>query len=253
MAPSQPESHHPTPVGQSTRQSLLDAAEQLIAQDGVAGTSLRKITSIAGTHLAAANYHFGSKEGLVRAVVSRHLGPLNAERLQRLNDLEASGGPSLEALVQAFIGPVIHYGLQQKDQGRDIAKIFGRAMTQPDDTLRDFLMDEMCPIIQRFSAAFADALPHLGQQELMWRMFFMIGSMAHTMASASMLEQVTSGLCNLQDRDALLNRLEAFLCAGLRAPASASTAAASTAVEAAEAPSDDPTTTSTTPAAETRS
>ncbi len=208
-----------TTAGWATRQNLLDAAERLIAQHGVAGSSLRKITSDAGTNLAAANYHFGTKEGLVKAVVSRHLGPLNGERLRRLAALEADGDPSLEELVQAFVGPVIRYGLERQDQGRDIAKIFGRAMTQPEDTLRDLLMQEMRPVIHRFSAAFGQALPHLGQQELMWRIFFMIGSMGHTMAGAHMLERVTDGMCNLQDRDGLLKRLQAFLCAGLRAPA----------------------------------
>lgn len=219
MAPPPPQETDLSTAGSATRQSLLDAAERLIAQHGVAGTSLRKITSSAGTNLAAANYHFGSKEGLVQAVVCRHLGPLNAQRLRRLETLEANDVPRLEDVVQAFVGPVIRYGLERPDQGRDIAKIFGRAMTQPDDILRDLLMQEMRPVIHRFSAAFAKALPHLGEQELMWRIFFMIGSMGHTMAGAHMLEKVTDGLCNLQDRDGLLQRFQVFLCAGLRAPA----------------------------------
>lgn len=210
----------PGSAGWNTQQSLLDAAESLIAELGVKGTSLRKITSRAGTNLAAANYHFGSKEALVRAVVARHLRPLNAERLQMLDALEAAArDPRLEQVIHAFVSPVVRYGLERRDKGQDIAKIFGRAMTQPDEVLRGLLLDELKDVIQRFSRAFAAALPHLGHRELMWRVHFMVGSMAHTMAGAHMLERVTGGLCSLDDREGLVEHLVAFLSAGMRAPA----------------------------------
>lgn len=219
--PSPSDNAAPGSPGWNTQQSLLDAAETLIAKLGVSSTSLRKITSLAGTNLAAANYHFGSKEALVRAVVARHLGPLNEERLRLLAEAQADEEPpQLEALVRAFVGPVVRYGLERRDQGRDIAQIFGRAMTQPEDMLRDLLIDELREVIQRFGQAFGQALPHIEQEELMWRVHFMVGSMAHTMAASQMLEKVTAGLCNLQDRDGLVERLVNFLCAGLRAPAS---------------------------------
>lgn len=206
-----------------TQQSLLDAAETLIAEFGVKGTSLRKITSLAKTNLAAANYHFGSKEALVRAVVARHLRPLNTERLELLDAVEAADGtPRLEAMIEAFVGPVVRYGLERRDQGQDIAKIFGRAMTQPDEVLRSLIIDELREVIRRFARAFAGALPHLGHKELMWRVHFMVGSMAHTMAGAQILERVTGGLCSLDDRDGLVHHLVTFLSAAMAAPATLS-------------------------------
>ena len=48
-----------------TRDRILDAAEELFAEQGFA-SSLRNITSSAGVNLAAVNYHFGSKEELIR-------------------------------------------------------------------------------------------------------------------------------------------------------------------------------------------
>ena len=67
-----------------TRESLLDAAESLFSDRGIQAASLRAITEQAGANLAAVHYHFGSKQGLVRAVFSRRLAPLNEERLRRL-------------------------------------------------------------------------------------------------------------------------------------------------------------------------
>ena len=69
----------PSPVNMmeptDTRESLLDAAESLFAEHGIQASSLRMITQRAGANLAAVHYHFGSKEGLVRAVFSRRLSP----------------------------------------------------------------------------------------------------------------------------------------------------------------------------------
>ena len=52
---------------------------------------MRAITQAAGANLAAVHYHFGSKEGLVRAVFGRRLEPLNRDRIERLATLAATG------------------------------------------------------------------------------------------------------------------------------------------------------------------
>src|SRR3546814_16701921 len=50
----------------STKDRILGAAEELFAQHGFAGTSLRQVTSRADVTIAAVNYHFGSKENLAK-------------------------------------------------------------------------------------------------------------------------------------------------------------------------------------------
>ena len=59
--------------GQETRDRILDAAEAAFMRYGFEGASMRTITAAAGVNLAAANYHFGSKEGLLCAVFRRRL------------------------------------------------------------------------------------------------------------------------------------------------------------------------------------
>ena len=52
-------------AGEATRQRLLDAAERLFAQSGYASVSVRAVTGKARQNVAAVNYHFGSKDGLL--------------------------------------------------------------------------------------------------------------------------------------------------------------------------------------------
>ena len=67
-----------------TKERLLDAAEQLFASQGPSATSIRQVTTAARANLAAVHYHFGSKLDLLRAVMGRHVAPVNADRLGRL-------------------------------------------------------------------------------------------------------------------------------------------------------------------------
>src|SRR4051812_44617723 len=109
------------PVGVGTHESLLDAAESLFSERGIEAASLRAITERAGANLAAVHYHFGSKQGLVRAVFSRRLTPLNEERLRRLARCE-EGEAGLEEVLHAFLEPAL-------DMARDASHSpFGRLM-----------------------------------------------------------------------------------------------------------------------------
>ena len=79
-------------------------------------------------------------------------------------------------------------------------------------------------ISQRFSEAFARALPDLPFEERMWRMHFMAGAMTHTLLWSKILPMITGGACDVSDRQALVARAVTFLSAGFRAPAAVESA-----------------------------
>ena len=91
-----------------TKQRLLEAAMRVFSEKGFQGSSMRTITREAGTSLSAANYHFGSKEELLRSALAARAELLNTRRIKLLE--EASPGPlgglELEAVLEAFIRPV---------------------------------------------------------------------------------------------------------------------------------------------------
>src|SRR5215213_6345048 len=79
-------------ASKDTKERILDAAERLFPAHGFAGTSLRAVTKEAGVNLAAVHYHFGTKEDLLRAVLGRIVIPVNRERLEMLEKVEAAAG-----------------------------------------------------------------------------------------------------------------------------------------------------------------
>ncbi|MHC4920042.1 MAG: TetR/AcrR family transcriptional regulator [Planctomycetota bacterium] len=202
-----------------TKERILDAAEQLFGEHGPSNTSLRAITAAADANLAAVNYHFGSKEKLIEAVLSRRLRPVNQARLERLDDLEARGGEvSLEDLLSVFLRPALELS-NDPDAGTFCTRLVGRMQGDPSEQVRDIFKDQFKEVAERFLPAFAKACPHLDQGELMWRVFFVIGAMAHVLMDSFDLKSYTEGLCDPRDVDATTAYLVHFAAAALRAPA----------------------------------
>src|SRR5688500_2422288 len=206
-----------------TRTRILDAAEELFMQHGFEGTSMRQLTSRAGVNLAAVNYHFGSKDALIEAVFRRRLDPMNTARIAELAKLEGGGGLSPEAIIRAFVGPSLRIVKYAKSGGRNYSRLLGRTYTEPSKTLRALIGQMYAPTMERYKAALERALPQMPREELVWRMHFMFGTLAYTLAATDTVQLIAG--CKPEDRyDARLleDRLTAFLAAGLHAPLTSS-------------------------------
>ena len=83
-----------------TRDRIIDTAEQLFADKGYAGTSIRGIVAAAGVNLAAIHYHFGSKDELLLAILDRYAVPVNQRRLELLQQVMRSNPTGLQASNQ---------------------------------------------------------------------------------------------------------------------------------------------------------
>lgn len=199
-----------------TRDRLLDAAETLFARSGLDATSLRAITSAADANLAAVNYHFGTKEGLIAAVFQRRIEPLNEERLQGLERAIADAvpaPPSVDEVVRALLGPALR--LQSTEVGRPFLRLLGRVFSEPGD-IRLQVMGQFHPTAARFLEVLQSCLPDVPRAELVWRLHFLIGSMAHVITSGEMICQMCGE--RPEDSEQLLDRLVAFGTAGFCAP-----------------------------------
>jgi AcrR family transcriptional regulator len=71
------------PAPPATRDRLLTAAVELFAQRGFHGTSIRDIAEEAGANVAAAHYHYGSKDALYLEVLRAQFAAVRAELERR--------------------------------------------------------------------------------------------------------------------------------------------------------------------------
>lgn len=202
-----------------TRTRILDVAETLFAEKGYDATSLRQLTSEAEVNLAAVHYHFGSKLALFQAVFERRVGPINEERLARLQALEEEAGEGplpLESLLEAFLEPVLRRIRGQDPGFRRFVQLVGRANSATGDHLRA-IRDVFRDVQARFFPRLQAALPHLGQDDLFWRLHFLLGAMCTLLADPQRVCIVSGGLCDSEDPEEVLRQLVTFAAAGLRA------------------------------------
>src|SRR4029079_13555351 len=210
--------HHRTddPAALGTRESLLDAAEELFAERGIPAASLRAITERAAATLAAVHYHFGSKQGLVRAVFDRRLAPLNRERLALLERCEAEGG-GVEEVVRAFVAPIFLMGKEAHESA--FAQMMARAYSEPSDEVREIVASQFSDLIDRFVQVLALHLPELPVEEIFWLLLCVARVMAHTLSCGPLLASYSRGRCAITRPEEAIDHLVTFLAAGFRAAA----------------------------------
>jgi AcrR family transcriptional regulator len=214
-----------------TKSRILDAAEELFMEHGFEATSLRLITTAANVNLAAANYHFGSKEELFQAVFTRRLDPMNRDRLALLSTFEeaALANPkaqplTCEKIISAMFIPALKLSRDHEQGGKNFLRLLGRAYADPAPFIREFLSNQYADMLSRFRAAFGRALPHIPREELSWRLHFVMGSLSFTLAGTDVLKMIAQYQpSDVGNDELLLKRLAPFLAAGLRAPVASST------------------------------
>lgn len=229
---SSPPDDRPVSNGSETKARLLDAAEQLFAEHGFEGTSMRAVTRAAATSVSAANYHFGTKEGLVAAALVRRLEPLNRRRLAALTDLEAAGNgaaQSVEALLDAFLRPSFEARYDRGNGRFAFRHVAAQLYADPHETMAALKVQLFAPVVARYIDALERALPGRSREEPALNFQFVIGVMVHVI-SGHADGHSESGAREPVD-EAILQRMIAFAAAGIRAPGKAPAAIGGEGVE----------------------
>jgi AcrR family transcriptional regulator len=161
-----------------TRSRLLAAAAELFAERGYHGTTVREIALRAGANVAAANYHFGSKEALYLGVLRtqfasihqllerRRIAPDERElaRLRR-RDLIALLHSRVQTMLEVLIGPPP--GLH--------GTLMIREMMDPSEALPVIVAEFIRPQIDEVGAILRRLVPELPEAEIERSVFSIIG------------------------------------------------------------------------------
>lgn len=198
---------------------LLDAAEQLFAERGFESVSVRDVTQLAKANVAAINYHFGSRDGLIGLVVTRYISPVNEERLARLETLEkkwSGKAVPIEEIIDAFVRPLAGFVRKSELSERLFCKLMGRIFSLQGDGLPPTVEEQMRGLSDRFMRALSKSLPTVSAEDLSWRTHFVVGGVIHMLLNQEMLHRLTNGASGTPTMEATLSRFIRFAAAGLR-------------------------------------
>ena len=172
---------------EATRRRIIEVTQRLFAEGGEEATSLRAVTRAAGVNVAAVQYHFSGRDGLLRVVVDQLVEPINERRLALLDQAQGRYGDVVPVaeLLAAFLRPDLEVLAQLRQDRVPLARFLGRAYTQPSPTVAGFADDEFRPIAERLMPLLAAALPQVGPAELEVRVRLVVAIVTSLFATAA--------------------------------------------------------------------
>jgi AcrR family transcriptional regulator len=200
---------------ESGREAIMDVAERLFAERGIAAVSLRTINTEAGYSVAALHYHFGTRDGLVRALLARAQPPMLQQRERLLQALHTRAAPPLEAIVDALVRPLT-VGMPH-DFTASLARL--RFLVRLSFDRSPYLTQLLEESVAVFRPLLQQALPQLSVRLLTQRWLLAVDLAQQALANAAVhLNCVAGAVPRAVDFEHFLQQLVLFISAGLRAP-----------------------------------
>ncbi|CAI9405311.1 TetR family transcriptional regulator [Nocardioides sp. T2.26MG-1] len=115
-----------------TRRALVEAATTAFAEHGAFTASLVDITRRAGQrNRGAVHYHYGSREGLLVAVLEQHAGFLADREGELLAHARTTPDDDLASVIEAIVRPAVELA-ETGPSGRDYLVIVGQLVEEYD-------------------------------------------------------------------------------------------------------------------------
>jgi AcrR family transcriptional regulator len=153
---------------------MLDVAEQLLSTRGVEGVSLREIRLAAGQrNTSALQFHFGDRDGLLRAIIARHR-PRQLAILKQLNDQMIADGRQDDgrSLLEVVIRPSTDY-VFEGPSARAWVRIVAELVARPELELQD-LVDHASSEALEVATALLEKMTQVMPRRIAFERLFMV-------------------------------------------------------------------------------
>lgn len=136
--------------GEDSRELILDATERLMATQGYAATSISHIRRETGLPASSIYWHFGSKEGVLAAVMERGAQRYFAQLPRSSGDIEAQRAAAAKLMVANpdFFRLVYMLSLERRDDpavAAAVRRVRDTAIAGFADVIRPLLPDDLAP------------------------------------------------------------------------------------------------------------
>lgn len=195
-----------------TSQRLLKNAERLMAEKGIAATSVREITDTSEANVASVNYYFGSKSELLLELLKSRFTQLDAELLARVTDVEAKANgeaPDIRELTGAYFDALAHLGFDAETGQLDPFILLIQRASAEQEAVLERAQDYHAPGITKLIGLLASSVPEERRKSLE------IPVLMGLMFTASVTAMIA---INPENRNEILfSAVREFLVAGIEA------------------------------------
>ena len=200
----------------SRRLRIINAAEELFAEFGYEGVSLRQVAIKAHVPAALVGYHFADKAGLYRAVFELRTPAIVEQRRVGLTLASFEDDPEhcLEMILKAILVPMLK--MAREENGGHFALLLAREASDPRSIGRGIVQQMLDPIALAVTERLRTLLPGRTAAEIHWAYHAIIGAMTYVMADGGRIARLSGGAAAPRDVDATIRHLVGFLLNGLR-------------------------------------
>jgi AcrR family transcriptional regulator len=210
--------NHKARVREESIERILDAAEQLFAEFGYHGVTLKDVANRVGVSSTLIHYHFSGKESIYEAIWARK-APISAHnRLEamRLYAEEAGDNVTVEGALHAWIDPDLTVHVEDGEYWAAIGKISAQA-----NSAAGWGAEKMTkyynPVVLALIDLLKKAMPECDEETIFWGYHFLSGAMTHNMARTGRLDELSHGLCSSDDFVSIRKHMATFMAAGFKA------------------------------------
>lgn len=200
-----------------TPQRILATAEEMFAEQGYWGVSLRSITRASGVNIAAIHYHFGSKEELLEQIFEKRCGPMNRERLRLLGECREGPGrpPLLEQILEAYLRPSLIFP-DDPDGARRFLRLRAVLSHENESLAADLISKHFNEVSRTFAGAVRAVLPQFSVEEVYWRFQFLLAAQYYTLSNPGRVKILSEGRCDPSNAEEALRYMVPFCAAVFR-------------------------------------
>jgi len=197
---------------------ILDAAEQLFAEYGYHGVTLKDVAKKVGVSSTLLHYHFSGKESIYEALWERKAPISVRTRLAAMRRYAQEAGDNVT--VEGALRVWIDTDLDAQIEDEQYWSAFGRIAAQA-NSAGGWGAEKMSlyfnPVIMVLIDLLKKAMPDTDERLIFWCCHFASGAVTHNLARTGRLDELSNGLCSSDDFESAKKYMGTFMAAGFKA------------------------------------
>jgi AcrR family transcriptional regulator len=201
--------------GEARRESIMDAAEQVFAELGYYGSTLREVSARCGAALGLISHYFESKDDLFRDVVARRLPLLSAMIRASIDAALARPDVTTSEIVRGFVAPFLQIGADPASPLHHYVRLTSHFMSSYRDPHLTPTLRTLQPISHMFSDALRGQWPNAPEERFLSAVYLVESALVFMTQDQGFLEDLAGSRASPDKFHQLVDDTVEFFCGGI--------------------------------------